>query len=111
MADKLNRELAVFQDPGYVKINRNVLSTSTVSSAALEMGGFGPVIPEGYGIGEFISLQCVCDLPNCQIPCPTRSLSLFWCYLGFSPVVSQLLNVKTTCLSPAAHPGYQLLIS
>ena len=41
-----------FQDPNYLKINRIILSTSTVSSPALQMGGFGPVIPEGYGVGE-----------------------------------------------------------
>ena len=40
-----------FKDPNYVRINRIILSTSTVTSPALQIGGFGPVIPEGYGVG------------------------------------------------------------
>ena len=43
--------LDFFKDPNYVRINRIILSTSTVTSPALQIGGFGPVIPEGYGVG------------------------------------------------------------
>ena len=43
----------LFKDPNYMKINRIILSTSTVTSPALQMGGFGPVIPNGYGVGKF----------------------------------------------------------
>eukprot|EP00003_Mantamonas_plastica_P011793 TRINITY_DN216_c0_g3_i1.p1 TRINITY_DN216_c0_g3~~TRINITY_DN216_c0_g3_i1.p1 ORF type:complete len:534 (+),score=203.33 TRINITY_DN216_c0_g3_i1:664-2265(+) len=42
---------AIFADPGYAKINHNILSTSTLVSEAIEGGGFGPVVADGYGIG------------------------------------------------------------
>lgn len=41
----------LYNDPSYAMINHNVLSTSTLSSAALLAGGFGPVVADGYGIG------------------------------------------------------------
>lgn len=34
-----------------MQINHNILSTSTLSSPAVNMGGFGPVVPDGFGIG------------------------------------------------------------
>ncbi|XP_026098874.1 carnitine O-palmitoyltransferase 2, mitochondrial [Carassius auratus] len=40
-----------FQDPAYVAINHNVLSTSTLTSPAVSMGGFAPVVPDGFGVG------------------------------------------------------------
>ncbi|XP_076280152.1 carnitine palmitoyltransferase 2 [Lasioglossum baleicum] len=45
---------AIFKDPAYEYINKNVLSTSTLSSPAVLAGGFGPVIDNGYGIGYMI---------------------------------------------------------
>lgn len=42
---------AVFQDKAYQVINHNVLSTSTLGSPAIELGGFGPVVRDGWGIG------------------------------------------------------------
>ncbi|XP_033341402.1 carnitine palmitoyltransferase 2 [Megalopta genalis] len=44
----------IFRDPAYEYINKNVLSTSTLSSPAVLAGGFGPVIDNGYGIGYMI---------------------------------------------------------
>ena len=41
-----------FHDPAYAKINHNILSTSTLSSPAVIIGGFAPVVPDGYGVGE-----------------------------------------------------------
>lgn len=41
----------LYKDPSYALVNHNVLSTSTLSSAALLAGGFGPVVADGYGIG------------------------------------------------------------
>lgn len=41
----------IFKDPAYAKLNKNIISTSTLSSDALLAGGFGPVVPNGYGIG------------------------------------------------------------
>eukprot|EP00008_Paramoeba_atlantica_P000467 CAMPEP_0201505228 /NCGR_PEP_ID=MMETSP0151_2-20130828/85650_1 /ASSEMBLY_ACC=CAM_ASM_000257 /TAXON_ID=200890 /ORGANISM="Paramoeba atlantica, Strain 621/1 / CCAP 1560/9" /LENGTH=561 /DNA_ID=CAMNT_0047899063 /DNA_START=355 /DNA_END=2040 /DNA_ORIENTATION=+ len=42
---------SIFQDAAWQKINHVILSTSTLASAAIEGGGFGPVVPDGYGIG------------------------------------------------------------
>jgi len=32
-------------------LNHNILSTSTLSSPAIVLGGFGPVVRDGFGIG------------------------------------------------------------
>ena len=42
---------AIFNDKGWSYINHNILSTSTLASDAIEGGGFGPVVADGYGIG------------------------------------------------------------
>uniref|UniRef100_A0A8D0DVT5 Carnitine O-palmitoyltransferase 2, mitochondrial n=1 Tax=Salvator merianae TaxID=96440 RepID=A0A8D0DVT5_SALMN len=39
-----------YQDRAYARINYNILSTSTLSSLAVQMGGFGPVVPDGFGV-------------------------------------------------------------
>ena len=44
----------IFTDPAFVNINANIISTSTLSTDLLKIGGFAPVVPDGYGIGEFI---------------------------------------------------------
>ena len=41
----------IFTDPAYSAINHNILSTSTLSSPAVLIGGFAPVVPDGYGVG------------------------------------------------------------
>jgi carnitine O-acetyltransferase len=41
-----------FTDPGYGLLGTSVLSTSNCGNPALRLFGFGPVTPEGYGIGE-----------------------------------------------------------
>lgn len=40
----------LYQDPAYQRINHNILSTSTLSSPAVSLGGFAPVVPDGFGI-------------------------------------------------------------
>jgi len=42
----------IFTDPGYSTLGTSVLSTSNCGNPALRLFGFGPVTPEGYGIGE-----------------------------------------------------------
>ncbi|KAM6172478.1 carnitine O-palmitoyltransferase 2, mitochondrial isoform 2-T2 [Erethizon dorsatum] len=42
---------ALYLDPAYGQINHNILSTSTLSSPAVSLGGFAPVVPNGFGIG------------------------------------------------------------
>lgn len=51
MSEKSNYKPTIFQDPAYSAINYNILSTSTLSSPDVLAGGFGPVVPDGYGIG------------------------------------------------------------
>jgi len=43
---------SLYQDPAYTLLNHNILSTSTLSSPAVLIGGFAPVVPDGYGVGE-----------------------------------------------------------
>ncbi|CAE1255869.1 CPT2 [Acanthosepion pharaonis] len=45
---------SLFADPHYKLINHIILSTSTLSSADYEFGGFAPVVPNGFGIGYVI---------------------------------------------------------
>uniref|UniRef100_A0A4X2KP52 Choline/carnitine acyltransferase domain-containing protein n=1 Tax=Vombatus ursinus TaxID=29139 RepID=A0A4X2KP52_VOMUR len=40
-----------YQDPAYQYINYNILSTSTLNSPSVFLGGFGPLVPDGFGIG------------------------------------------------------------
>lgn len=55
-ANKEGKSAEIFDDPNYTAINHIILSTSTLSSPALKIGGFGAVVPDGYGIGRCISL-------------------------------------------------------
>ncbi|XP_030423526.1 carnitine O-palmitoyltransferase 2, mitochondrial-like isoform X1 [Gopherus evgoodei] len=41
----------LFLDSAYQKLNHIILSTSTLHSPAIHLGGFGPVVPDGFGIG------------------------------------------------------------
>lgn len=41
----------LYLDPAYQQINHNILSTSTLSSPAVNLGGFAPVVSDGFGIG------------------------------------------------------------
>ena len=41
----------IFQDEVYSRMGYDILSTSTLQSPQLDGGGFGPVVPDGYGIG------------------------------------------------------------
>ena len=40
----------IFTDPIYSHMNHIILSTSTLSSDAVLIGGFAPVTPDGYGV-------------------------------------------------------------
>lgn len=44
----------LFTDAGYEKINHTVLSTSNCGNPALRLFGFGPVAPDGFGLGYII---------------------------------------------------------
>lgn len=41
----------LYTDPAYSAINHNILSTSTLTSPAVSLGGFAPVVPDGFGVG------------------------------------------------------------
>lgn len=47
-------EPKLYSDDAYKTINHNIMSTSTLSSTGLMLGGFGPVTRDGYGIGYSI---------------------------------------------------------
>lgn len=52
LAIENNMEIpGLFTDPAYSQINHNILSTSSLTSEHVWLGGFGPVVKEGYGIG------------------------------------------------------------
>ncbi|XP_028260185.1 carnitine O-palmitoyltransferase 2, mitochondrial [Parambassis ranga] len=42
---------SLYTDPAYATINHNILSTSTLTSPAVSLGGFAPVVPDGFGVG------------------------------------------------------------
>ncbi|XP_072294283.1 carnitine O-palmitoyltransferase 2, mitochondrial [Eucyclogobius newberryi] len=42
---------SLYTDPAYSSINHNILSTSTLTSPAVSLGGFAPVVPNGFGVG------------------------------------------------------------
>ncbi|KAL0268846.1 UNVERIFIED_CONTAM: hypothetical protein PYX00_010655 [Menopon gallinae] len=44
----------LFIHDSYKRINYNIISTSTLASDAVLMGGFGPVVPDGFGLGYVI---------------------------------------------------------
>lgn len=41
----------LFDSEVYKYMNRFILSTSTLSTETITFGGFGPVVPDGFGIG------------------------------------------------------------
>jgi len=43
-----------FNDDAWKKLNHTVLSTSNCGNPSLRLFGFGPVVPDGYGIGYII---------------------------------------------------------
>ncbi|KAL7414063.1 acyltransferase ChoActase/COT/CPT [Mrakia frigida] len=44
----------LFSDPGWAVLNTSILSTSNCGNPALRLFGFGPVAPDGFGIGYII---------------------------------------------------------
>ncbi|XP_028666703.1 carnitine O-palmitoyltransferase 2, mitochondrial [Erpetoichthys calabaricus] len=65
---------SLYEDPAYAAINHNVLSTSTLTSPAVQLGGFGPVVADGYGVGYGIHDHWI----GCNISSyPTRNVTEF----------------------------------
>ena len=55
LAGNEGHQVPLFEDPCYSHMNQIILSTSTLSSDAVLLGGFAPVHPRGYGIGYGIA--------------------------------------------------------
>eukprot|EP00735_Rhodelphis_limneticus_P008741 TRINITY_DN2230_c0_g1::TRINITY_DN2230_c0_g1_i1::g.6687::m.6687 TRINITY_DN2230_c0_g1::TRINITY_DN2230_c0_g1_i1::g.6687 ORF type:complete len:666 (-),score=253.86,sp/Q5U3U3/CPT2_DANRE/41.77/0.0,Carn_acyltransf/PF00755.15/1.6e-155 TRINITY_DN2230_c0_g1_i1:260-2257(-) len=51
LAEMKGHHPALYTDPSYKRMKHDILSTSTLFSPAISLGGFGPVVHEGYGIG------------------------------------------------------------
>lgn len=55
MAEKLNMPVpAFFESEAWELLNHTVLSTSNCGNPSLKLFGFGPVVPDGFGIGYII---------------------------------------------------------
>ncbi|KAG2512868.1 hypothetical protein JM18_008542 [Phytophthora kernoviae] len=54
MADSSKPTPALFADDAWRKLNHSVLSTSNCGNPSLRLFGFGPVVPDGFGIGYII---------------------------------------------------------
>ncbi|TDH65709.1 hypothetical protein CCR75_002983 [Bremia lactucae] len=53
-ADSSKPTPALFADDAWRKLNHSVLSTSNCGNPSLRLFGFGPVVPDGFGIGYII---------------------------------------------------------
>ncbi|KAK2543146.1 Cpt2 [Columba livia] len=59
-----------YQDQAYARLNHNIISTSTLISPAVQLGGFGPVVSDGFGVGY----QVHDDFVGCNVSSyPTRN--------------------------------------
>lgn len=55
VAKREGKELpAFFKSEGWRSLNHTILSTSNCGNPALKMFGFGPVVPDGFGLGYII---------------------------------------------------------
>ena len=60
LAEESEREPDIFTDSAYRHMNHIIVSTSTLSTDSVLIGGFAPVTPDGYGVGYNVSsLQCL----------------------------------------------------
>ena len=54
LAEWKETKLPLFEDPAYAKMNHIILSTSTLSADNVLIGGFAPVVSDGFGVGYFV---------------------------------------------------------
>jgi carnitine O-palmitoyltransferase 2 len=52
LAEAKGQTPALFKDEGYRTMTYDILSTSTLADPSVLIGGFCPVVPDGYGVGE-----------------------------------------------------------
>ena len=70
-------EAAVFQDPAYTKSCTYRLSSSNMSPGINFYGGFGPVVPNGYGINYAIDKDAMKFSISCKDSCKEVSAYAF----------------------------------
>jgi carnitine O-acetyltransferase len=63
----------MFTDPSYLQSMYFKLSTSNMSPGKYYYGGFGPVVPEGYGINYAIGKDDLKFSISCKKSCPTTN--------------------------------------
>lgn len=71
----------IFRDAGYARINRTVLSTSNCGNPALRLFGFGPVVPDGFGLGYIIKDDAISVCAASKHLQTTRFLATLELYL------------------------------
>ncbi|OCT85028.1 carnitine O-palmitoyltransferase 2, mitochondrial-like [Xenopus laevis] len=84
----------IYQDVPYAQINHIILSTSTLTSPALQNAGFAPVVPDGFGVAYFVHddwIGCtVSSYPECDVrqfvQCVHQSLDDFFSVLQDKPL-------------------------
>ena len=57
-------DLPIFSDQAYKDIGTITLSTSTLSSPAVSIGGFAPVVPHGLGVGMLLIEESAFSFTN-----------------------------------------------
>lgn len=55
LAEASGKQVEFFQDNAYKNINHIIISTSTVFSPYIQMGGFAPVVADGLGVGYMVN--------------------------------------------------------
>jgi len=55
LAEENGRNIDFFNDEAYKNINHIIISTSTVFSPYIQMGGFAPVVADGLGVGYMVT--------------------------------------------------------
>ena len=53
IAEKNDIVCPLFSSDAYKALNHTVLSTSNCGNPSLRLFGFGPVVPDGFGVGKF----------------------------------------------------------
>lgn len=56
LAESRGKSPEFFSDVGYRTMIYDILSTSTLSDPSVMIGGFCPVVPDGFGVGTFVLL-------------------------------------------------------
>ena len=78
-------DLPIFSDQAYKDIGTITLSTSTLSSPAVSIGGFAPVVPHGLGVGMLL-------IQESPVHAPMFTILLYPCLKEFL----FLKNIKVT---------------